>query len=80
MRALNSIALILVCIGALNWLLISLFSYDLVASLFAAGYGTVSVASRIIYLLIGLSGVWLLFSLLPEVLSRRAFAPARAMS
>ena len=67
MRTINIITLILVIIGALNWLLVGLFSFDLIASLFANGYGTLSVGSRIIYILVGVSGIWLLFTLLPVV-------------
>ena len=40
MRIANIVALILVIIGALNWLLVGLFGFDLVASLFAGGFGT----------------------------------------
>lgn len=53
MKLLYNIALTLVIIGALNWLLIGLFDFDLVATLF----GTMSVLSRIIYSLVGLSGI-----------------------
>jgi len=69
MRAANATALILVIIGALNWLLVGLFGFDLVAAVFAGGFGTLSVLSRIVYTLVGLSGLWLLFGLLPQVLS-----------
>ena len=53
MKALYYIALTLVIIGALNWLLIGLFDFDLVATIF----GTMSVVSRIIYVLVGISGL-----------------------
>ena len=53
MKVLYYIALTLVIIGALNWLLIGLFSFDLVATLF----GTMSVFSRIIYSLVGIAGI-----------------------
>lgn len=53
MKVLYNIALTLVIIGALNWLLIGLFNFDLVATLF----GTMSVFSRIIYTLVGISGI-----------------------
>jgi hypothetical protein len=69
MRTANAVALILVIVGALNWLLVGLFGFDLVASLFANGFGTLSVLSRIVYALVGLSGLWLLFALLPQVVS-----------
>jgi uncharacterized membrane protein YuzA (DUF378 family) len=67
MRTLNIIALILVIIGGLNWLLVGLFGFDLVAAIFANGYGTLSVLSRIVYILVGVSSIWLLFTLLPAV-------------
>lgn len=52
---LDRIALVLVIIGALNWLLVGLFKYDLVAALFG---GTTSLVSRIIYVVVGLAGLW----------------------
>lgn len=67
MRTVNIIAMILVIIGALNWLLVGLFGFDLVASIFANGFGTLSVWSRIIYTLVGLSGLWVLFVTLPAL-------------
>ena len=57
MKVLYYIALTLVIIGAVNWLLIGLFSFDLVATLF----GTMSVFSRIIYVLVGISGLYSIF-------------------
>lgn len=53
MKVLYYIALTLVIIGAINLLLIGLFSFDLVATLF----GTMSVFSRIIYSLVGIAGI-----------------------
>lgn len=78
MRTLNMIALILVVIGALNWLLVGLFGYDLVASLFANGYGTLSAVSRIVYTLVGVSGLWLLFTLVPQVSTEPRYGTAPA--
>ena len=52
---LNNTALILVIVGALNWLLVGLFQFDLVAWLFG---GQSAVFSRIIYGLVGLAGLW----------------------
>ena len=51
----DAVALILVIIGALNWLLVGLFKFDLVAFIFN---GSGSVLSRIIYVLVGLAGIW----------------------
>ena len=53
MKVLYYIALTLVIIGAINWLLIGLFNFDLVATIF----GAMSVMSRIIYVLVGISGL-----------------------
>lgn len=53
MKTLYNIALTLVIVGALNWLLIGLFNFDLVATLL----GQMSVLSRIVYSLVGISGI-----------------------
>lgn len=79
MKTVNIITMILVIIGAINWLLVGLFGFDLVASLFANGFGTLSVVSRIVYLLVGLSGLWLLFVLLPRVSEVSHFNEAPSM-
>lgn len=54
MQTLQKIALALVIIGAINWGLIGFFSFDLVASLFG---GQDAFLSRVIYSLVGLSGL-----------------------
>ena len=51
----DKIALLLVIIGAVNWGLIGLFQFDLVASIFG---GQAAVVSRIIYTLVGAAGLW----------------------
>ena len=51
----DTLALILSIIGSLNWGLVGIFQFDLVAWLFG---GTGSVISRIIYTVIGLAGLW----------------------
>ena len=51
---LDKIALLLTIIGALNWGLIGTFSFDLVAFIF----GDMSILSRIVYALVGISGIW----------------------
>lgn len=53
MKILYYIALTLVIVGAINWLLIGIFSFDLVATLF----GEMSLLSRIVYSLVGISGL-----------------------
>lgn len=52
---LDRIALLLVIIGAVNWGLIGIFQFDLVASIFG---GQAAVISRIIYTLVGAAGLW----------------------
>ena len=54
MRIIDKIALVLIIIGAINWGLIGLFNFNLVDSIF----GTMSIISRIIYTLVGVSGLW----------------------
>ena len=54
MKPLNLITLILLIVGGLNWGLVGLFNFDLVATLFGAG----SMLARIVYILVGLSALW----------------------
>ncbi len=54
MMTLHWTALVLVIIGALNWGLVGLFQFDLVAALFG---GQAALLSRLVYTLVGLSGV-----------------------
>ncbi len=56
MKWIDNISLTLVIIGALNWLLIGVFRFDLVAFLF----GNMSLLARIVYILVGLCGLYLL--------------------
>lgn len=51
----DTLALILSIVGSLNWGLVGIFKFDLVAWLFG---GQGSVISRIIYTVIGLAGLW----------------------
>jgi uncharacterized membrane protein YuzA (DUF378 family) len=51
----DKIALTLVIVGALNWLLVGLFQWDLVAALFG---GADSWLSRIVYTLVGIAGLY----------------------
>ncbi len=55
MTTIDTISLILVIIGALNWGCIGLFGVDVVAAVFG---GQMSVMSRIIYTLVGIAGLW----------------------
>ncbi|MDF2569705.1 MAG: hypothetical protein K0R55_1309 [Sporomusa sp.] len=51
----DRIALLLVIVGALNWLLVGLFNFDLVAAIFG---GQQSFLSRVVYSLVGLAGIY----------------------
>ena len=51
----NKIALILSIVGSLNWGLVGLFSFDLVAWICG---GATTIVARIIYVLVALAGVW----------------------
>lgn len=57
MKRLYMIAFILVLVGALNWGLIGFLKFDLVAALL----GAESIFSRIVYSLVGLSGLYLIY-------------------
>lgn len=54
MKSLHWIALVLVIVGAVNWGLVGLFQFDLVATLFG---GQSATLSRVVYALVGLSGI-----------------------
>ena len=55
MRILDRIALILTIVGSLNWGMVGLFRFDLVAWIFG---GQDAVLSRIIYTVVALAGIW----------------------
>jgi uncharacterized protein len=58
LNALDWTALVLVIVGGVNWGLIGFFDFDLVATIF----GEMSTLSRIVYGLVGLSALYLLFT------------------
>jgi uncharacterized membrane protein YuzA (DUF378 family) len=70
MRILNTLTLVLLIVGGLNWGLVGLFNFDLVASLF----GEMSAVSRIVYALVGLSALWQLIPLFRGNETRHAHA------
>jgi uncharacterized membrane protein YuzA (DUF378 family) len=60
MRNLNVVAAILTIVGGLNWGLVGLFKFDLVAAVFGGmRFGEVNVGSRVVYALVGLSALYL---------------------
>jgi uncharacterized membrane protein YuzA (DUF378 family) len=58
MRALDIVTMLLVIVGAVNWGLVGLFEFDLVATITGDDFGETNVVSRIIYILVGLSGLY----------------------
>ena len=71
LRTLEWIALVLVVVGAVNWGLVGVAQFDLVAALFG---GQAAPLSRVVYSLVGLAGVALL-----ALRSRTGMAPAAAL-
>jgi len=63
MKALNLVSLVLVIVGGLNWGLVGLFGFDLVATIF----GGSSLLARIVYILVGLSAVWQIMPLVKAI-------------
>lgn len=62
MKALTLLALVLLVVGGLNWGLVGLFQFDLVATIF----GAASLLSNIVYILVGLSAVYVAAVVLPK--------------
>ena len=73
MKIINWIALTLVIIGAINWLLVGIFEFNLVDTIF----GSLSVLSRIIYIIVGIAGLWSIafYSKLADKLGRCSYLP-----
>jgi len=67
-RPIERTALLLMIIGAINWGLIGLFNYDLVANIFG---GQTATLSRIIYSLVGLAGLYSISFLFRETKEKR---------
>ncbi len=59
MKIATIISFVLVIVGAIVWLLVGLFNFNLVGMIF--GYGAAALVARIIYTLVGLAGLWLIF-------------------
>jgi uncharacterized membrane protein YuzA (DUF378 family) len=71
MKALDSITGLLVVVGALNWGLVAVARFDLVAALFGLQFGEVSPITAVVYGLVALSGLY-------QVVNLRALKPAHA--
>ena len=62
MNSAEIIALILIIVGAVNWGLVGFFQFDLVAAIF----GNMSLISRAVYALVGLSAIFIAINILPK--------------
>ena len=63
MKTFKVIAAVLVIVGALNWGLVALAHFDMVAALLGMSFGQTSVLSSLVYGLVGLSGLYQLVAL-----------------
>lgn len=63
MRGMDTVARILAGIGAVNWGLVALAEFDLVATIFGLDFGETNAATRVVYGLVGLAGLWVLVRL-----------------
>jgi uncharacterized membrane protein YuzA (DUF378 family) len=80
MRKLDLLAAVLLIVGGLNWGLVAIAEFDLVATLFGLEFGETDAASRVVYGAVGLAAVYGIWSL--SVAGRRAEAhrPSTASS
>jgi uncharacterized membrane protein YuzA (DUF378 family) len=64
MKSLNTVAAALLIVGGLNWGLVAIAEFDLVAWIFGEDFGTTNAGSRIVYGLVGLAAVYAIAALL----------------
>jgi uncharacterized membrane protein YuzA (DUF378 family) len=76
MTGIDIAAKVLAGIGAINWGLVALAEFDLVAALFGMEFGETNPVTRIVYGLVGLAGVWVIARLFTRE-ERRIGATAR---
>ncbi|HYL40965.1 MAG TPA: DUF378 domain-containing protein [Candidatus Binatus sp.] len=60
MRFVNAIALLLVIVGAANWLLVGVAKFDLLAAMTGSSFGETNSLSTVVYVLVGIAGIALL--------------------
>lgn len=63
MRQLDVLANVLLVVGAINWGLVGIARFDLVAALFGMHFGETSALTSVIYVLVALAGLYRLFAL-----------------
>ncbi|MGE5292195.1 MAG: DUF378 domain-containing protein [Micromonosporaceae bacterium] len=78
MKKIDIITAVLLIIGGLNWGLVAIAQFDLVATIFGLDFGETNAATRVIYGLVGLSAVYQATQL--RALPRRWAARRQAMA
>ena len=58
MKALDVVSLVLVVVGAVNWGLVGVARFDLVAALFGMSFGEINALTSVIYTLVGGAGLY----------------------
>jgi uncharacterized membrane protein YuzA (DUF378 family) len=77
MKKLDLLAIALVIVGALNWGLVGIAKFDLVAAIFGLDFGQTNAVTRIVYALVGLAAVYRIAAVTRHSDTRRpATAPA----
>ena len=82
MRKLDLLAAALLVVGGLNWGLVSIARFDLVATVFGLEFGETNAATRLIYGLVGLSAVYIATQLraIPQRWAARSYDASNAMA
>jgi len=65
------ICMVLIVVGGLNWLLVGVFDFNLVAAIF----GAMSVISKIVYILVGVAALYVGIFLFPKIGKRTTMVP-----
>ena len=77
MKKLDMLAAILLVVGGLNWGLVAIAKFDLVAAIFGLDFGQANVGSRIIYGLVGLAAVYAIAAAAQPAALRRRWTARR---
>jgi uncharacterized membrane protein YuzA (DUF378 family) len=78
MNRMDLAAKLLAGIGAINWGLVALAEFDLVAAIFGLEFGETNAATRVVYGLVGLAGLWVIARLFAREDGRVIASPSRA--
>ncbi len=77
MRKLDVLAAVLVIVGGLNWGLVALAEFDLVAALFGLTFGETNAITRVVYGLVGLGAA---YQIAQQAAIRRRWSPTTALT